>query len=456
MDDIQLLREEKVKAAKAVHDFGQLSMKSAEDFNTQGGMTKFNTLKAEHASIDERLKVAEEAVAYAGEEASKQVADERNISLDQAVSQKESAQRDFHMYLLHGRSYAAANAMSDAGRQRYLDAGANLPTRNPQALGDPNDATDTAPGAGSDGVAVPIEVGTSLYTKLKSYSAMRLAGTVKNSPTGRSRVEPIIDNTSQQGVILVPGNSTPDVEMQLSSRTMSFSRFASGALSVEKDWLVDTATAKVIRTVDDLQAKAIERVQGSMKTLKSGAAKNNGLLDDIPVGHTAKNGGGEVTSIKIDSINALMRSVDPAYRKHPGMGMHSDEIGKTGAMNGMEIGMPGFMANDDLISIIQNIKDSEGRPLFVPNFNTGGELFYFKYPFYTNQYFAEPVANAKTMAFGQLSNFIIYDQGMPIVVRYTDSQFTRKWAVGFECFVRSAWRLIDAGDSVKVFQQAAS
>ena len=136
--------------------------------------------------------------------------------------------------------------------------------------------------------------------------------------------------------------------------------------------------------------------------------------------------------------------------------MHSDEIGKTGAMNGMETGMPGFMGNDETISILQNIKDSDGRPLLIPNYNQGGELFYFKYPFYTNQYFAEPVANAKTMAFGQLSNFIIYDQGMPIVVRYTDSQFTRKWAVGFECFVRSAWRLIDAGDSVKVFQQAAS
>ena len=162
-----------------------------------------------------------------------------------------------------------------------------------------------------------------------------------------------------------------------------------------------------------------------------------------------------MTAVAIDDLNQLVRSVDPAYRNGPVQAMGAGP-GFTGQDAGMETGGASFMCNDTTFMGLANLKDSEGRPLLMPSFNSGAIVQYLTYPFYLNQHMASPAAGAKTVLFGQLSNFEIFDVGTIEMLRYDDSAYAKKHQVGFQCFTRTGWRLLDNGDSVKVLVQAAS
>ena len=115
------------------------------------------------------------------------------------------------------------------------------------------------------------------------------------------------------------------------------------------------------------------------------------------------------------------------------------------------------MLSDMAVKTVKFLKDSEGRPLWVPGIAVGEPDTILGYRYTVNEFMDAPGANKKPVAFGQLKNYLIRDVMAVTLFRMTDSVYTRKGQVGFLAFSRHDGALMDAsGASVKYLQNAAS
>jgi HK97 family phage major capsid protein len=122
-----------------------------------------------------------------------------------------------------------------------------------------------------------------------------------------------------------------------------------------------------------------------------------------------------------------------------------------------------FMMNDASIKVIRQIKDTAGRPIFTPGYDTTLHRQAFiapdllcGYPIQINQDVAVMAASAKSILFGDFSFYYVRDAMDISMFRFTDSAYTKLGQVGFLAWMRSGGNLIDVGGAVKLFVNAAS
>ena len=65
-------------------------------------------------------------------------------------------------------------------------------------------------------------------------------------------------------------------------------------------------------------------------------------------------------------------------------------------------------------------------------------------------------ANAKSIAFGDFSKYMIREVMDPTLFRMADSKYIEMGQIGFVAFNRQGGNLIDAGGAVKTFQNPAA
>ena len=119
------------------------------------------------------------------------------------------------------------------------------------------------------------------------------------------------------------------------------------------------------------------------------------------------------------------------------------------------------MMHDSSVKVIRKLKDSQGRPLFVPGYeqgNPGGAPDrLMNRPITVNQDVPVMAANAKSILFGAFSKYRIRQVMDLTVFRMTDSVFTRAGQVGFVAFQRLGGNLIDvSGATVKYYANSAT
>src|SRR5690606_9282693 len=117
---------------------------------------------------------------------------------------------------------------------------------------------------------------------------------------------------------------------------------------------------------------------------------------------------------------------------------------------------PAWMMHDSSLKVLRKLKDSANRPVTAPGYDAQGLAAapgndrLLGYPLEINQNFPVMAANAKSIAFGDFSTFIIRDCMDIMMFRFTDSAYAKKGQVGFLAMMRTGSRLIDVGGSVKV------
>jgi HK97 family phage major capsid protein len=153
------------------------------------------------------------------------------------------------------------------------------------------------------------------------------------------------------------------------------------------------------------------------------------------LGYTAGNSttSGETTSITYDDLVELEHSVDPAYRKNAR-----------------------FMMSDTALKTVKKLKDGIGRPLWMAGLAVKEPDTINSYPYVINQDVAVPAASAKTVLFGDFTNYFIRRVAGVQVLRLTE-RYADYNQVGFLAFQRWDGQLVDAGTHpIKYLQQSAS
>ncbi|HEY5805065.1 MAG TPA: phage major capsid protein [Lysobacter sp.] len=293
-------------------------------------------------------------------------------------------------------------------------------------------------GVGSEGgFTVQQEVASELIKATKAFGGLFEVATSFNTSTGASMSWPSLDDTANEGEIVAENVSATDLDPAFGNVSMATYKFSSKTVAVPIELLQDSQV-DIESVVTELLGERLARVRHRKYTVGTGTAEPRGIVVASGVGKVGATG--TTTSVSYDDLVALEHSVDPSYRSGRGVG---------------------FMMHDDAIAMIRKIKDTQGRPIFVPGYeqgNPGGAPDrLLNRPITPNQHMAAPAANAKSILFGLLSNYRIRNVMAATMFRFTDSAYTKKGQVGFLAWQRAGGNLLDiSGTTVRHYQHSAT
>jgi HK97 family phage major capsid protein len=270
-----------------------------------------------------------------------------------------------------------------------------------------------------------------LTEALKDFGGMRDVATVIATETGASMPMPTENDTSNVGAILAENAQVSETDVTFGIVTLGAFKYTSGSVLISLELLQDSAfdlNAFIARKLGE----RIARIQNAHFSTGTGSGQPTGVIPAAAVGTTGATG--QTTSLIYDDLVNLIHSVDPSYRT-PGAR---------------------FMMADGTLKAIKKLKDTQGHPLWQPSLTAGTPDSLLGYGITINQQMAAMAANAKSIAFGDLSKYFIRDVKGITVVRLAE-RYADFGQVGFLAFARADGNLLDAGTHpVAVYANSAT
>lgn len=420
MKGIHALRERRDALA---HNLANLVDKEKTPKWEPEHQAQYDTAMAEIGAIDGDIKRHNDAMATIGLGAANgAVSDEdRNaFTRNSANHSNADESRALRAYFRGG-----LNAMGQDDLQRMAS----------RATPEIRNAMSTTTGS-EGGFTVATEYYRQLTEALKEFGGIRSVATIMQSGTGAQMQFPTADATSEEGEIVGQNVAATLGETTVGQLALDVYKYSSKSIALPFE-LIQDSMFDFDAYIRALLVTRLGRITSKHFTVGDGTAKPRGIVTASIVGKTGATG--TATSITYDDLVDLEHSVDPVYRARPGVG---------------------FMLHDQSLKAIRKIKDSQGRPVFVPGYeqgNPGGAPDrLLGRPIVISQEMPVMAANAKSVLFGDFRAYMIREVMDLTLFRMTDSAYTLKGQVGFVAFNRLGGNLIDVGGAVKAFQNAAA
>lgn len=305
---------------------------------------------------------------------------------------------------------------------------------NEEALAVRNTMSTTTGSQG--GYTVETEVASTLIDLMKAYGFMREVARSIATAKGGPLSYPTSDGTSETGELVAQNADATGADPTFGTRDMATYKFGSKIIAVPIELLQDS-TIDVQAMVFDRARDRIGRITNTYFTTGTGSSQPTGLVPACSIGKTGTTG--QTLTIIYDDLVDLVDSIDAAYFK-----------------KGTE---PAFMTSQTMRRVIRKIKDTAGRPIWTPSYDAGMQAGtpdrLLGYPLRLNNDMAVPAANAKSLAFGQLNNYLIRDAMEVNLFRFDDSVYVSKGQIGFLAWSRAGGNLLDV-NSVKVYAHSAT
>lgn len=295
-----------------------------------------------------------------------------------------------------------------------------------------NVQTTQAPTQG--GYLVPAGWGGQLLEALAQFGGMRAVATVFATAGGNPLPWPTVDETASEGEIVPENQSAADSDVDFGTTQIGSRKYSSKVVTVPFELLQDQGPGIDIEAfIRRALAMRIARITNRHFTVGSGVGEPEGIVTAAPVGKIGATG--STTLVTTDDLTDLEHSVDPAYRALPGVG---------------------WMFHDTTLRQLKKMKDEQGRPLWLPGFETKEPDTFLGYSYDINQHMPQMAASAKSIIFGDLSAYMIRDIMQVTLFRFDDSAYTKKGQIGFLAWSRHDGKLVTAGAPVKAFRHSAS
>jgi HK97 family phage major capsid protein len=410
------LRNAKAKAANEINNKYPANerMPSAE-------AEKMDAILAEIEAIDGDITRENRRAQLAAEDPAAQ-----HVAALNAATRNPASQSDESKAL---RSFMAGGLsnMADADRARML-------ARQTPDIRNAMSTTTTTEG----GFTVATEYQRSLEIAMKAFGGMRAVAHPIRTGTGAAMNFPATDPTAEEGEIVGQNGPVTGLDTTFSNLALNVFKYSSKKIALPFE-LIQDAFIDLEAYIQTLLAMRLGRIQNKHFTIGDGTTAPNGIVTASPSGKVGTTG--QTLSVVYDDLVDLEHSVDPAYRSQPGVG---------------------YMMHDTSVKVIRKIKDTQGRPIFVPGYEAGAMIEggapdrLMGRPIYINQHMPVMAANAKSILFGQLSKYVIRDVMDLTLFRMTDSAFTLNGQIGFVGFLRTGGNLIDVGGAVKYYANSAT
>lgn len=308
----------------------------------------------------------------------------------------------------------------------YLRHGNNVTAEQATAIR--NAMSTTTPAEG--GYTVPAEIAAMVIEKMKAYGGMREVATILTTASGSAINFPTSDGTGEVGEIVGENAAASAGDVTFGTIALPVFKYSSKKIALPVELIQDSAI-DVIGFVIDRLATRISRIQNTHFTVGAGTTVPDGIVPKSATGKTGTTG--QTLTVIYDDLVDLKHSVNRAYRA----------AGK-------------YMMNDLSVAVVSKLKDTTGRPIWVPAVTAGAPDLLNGHPVVINDDMAVMAANAKSIAFGDLSKYNIRDvAGSTSMRRFDDSAFALNGQVGFCGWTRSGGNLLDTA-AVRLYVNSAS
>lgn len=305
------------------------------------------------------------------------------------------------------------------------------------------------------GFTVPSLISAKLYDQMKAFGAMRQVAEVIPTVDGKPLSFPGSDGTAEVGEIIAQNVTATALDPSFSTVSLNVFKYSSKIVAVPFELLQDSII-DVEAFVRRRLAQRLGRIGNQHFTTGTGTTQPDGIVPRATSGKVGTTG--QTLTIIYDDLVDLVHAVDPAYR---GAGC-------------------AFMTNDALLRVLRKLKDTAGRPLWMPSYDQGIRMgpnnatphtpgdggyespekasifdYLLGYPVIVNNDMAVPAANAKSLVFGDMSYYKVRDAMDVQLFRFTDSAYTKLGQIAFLAWARMGGNLVDTS-AVKFYQHSAT
>jgi HK97 family phage major capsid protein len=312
----------------------------------------------------------------------------------------------------------------------YLRFGNNVSPEQAVQIRNAMSTTTTTEG----GFTVPSEIAAMVIDKLKAFGGMRDVASVLSTSTGVAMNWPTSDGTADVGAIVGQNAAVNAADITFGTIGLNPFYYTSNKIALPLELIQDSAIDVVAYVVDRL-ATRIARIQNTHFTVGAGTTLPDGVIPKSGTGKTGTTG--QTLTVIYDDLIDLKHSVNRAYRANAK-----------------------YMMNDLSVAVVSKLKDTTGRPIWTPgdaeSIVGGRPDTLCGYPVVINDDMAVMAANAKSIAFGDFSKYVIRDvTGTTTLRRFDDSAFALSNQVGFCGWTRSGGNLLDPA-ACKVYINSAT
>ena len=313
----------------------------------------------------------------------------------------------------------------------YLRNGNNVSADQAVAIRNAMSTTTSAEG----GFTVPAEIAAMVVDAMKAFGGMREVAQVMSTAGGNSLNYPTSDGTSEVGEIVAENAAATGADVTFGTVAVNPYKYSSKKIALPWELVQDSAI-DVVAFVTQRLATRLARITNAHYTTGTGTGQPFGVMARAATGKTGTTG--QTLTVTYDDLVDLIHSVNSAYRTR-------------GAR---------FMLRDTSVAVIRKLKDTTGRPIWNPGdaegIAGGVPSTICGYPYTVNDDVAAMAANAKSIAFGDFSQFVIRDiAGSTSLRRFDDSAFALNGQVGFCGWTRTGSNLLDTG-AIKTYVNSAT
>lgn len=280
------------------------------------------------------------------------------------------------------------------------------------------------------GYTVPQGFYDQLIVALKWFGGMRPVSNVFSTDSGNALPIPSTNDTANVGSILAENTAATTTDVSFGQTILNAYKYTSGIELVSIELLQDSAF-DIEQFLAQRLGERIGRIYNQHFTTGTGSSQPQGIVTAANLGKTGLTG--QTTGIIFDDLIDLEHSVDPAYRAKAK-----------------------FMMHDQTLKALKKLKDSQQRPLFLPGLAYGEPDTINGYQYQINNDMPQMAASAKSVLFGDFSNYWIRDVKAVQIVRFNE-KYMDAGQIGFVAFSRADGRLINAGTNpVAYYQNSAT
>ena len=332
-------------------------------------------------------------------------AEERFVDIQRKQAEEEVAKRDFYIGDLLGEQYRKAFA-------DYILNGAS--GISPESRATIEQRAGIAGLAG--GVTIPTALASEIEIALKTYGGMFEAGTIINTSHGGDLIMPTINDTSAKATIVSEYDQSTKRAPSFGSVTLKAYTYRTPIIPVSQTLIQDSAF-NLDAVLTSLLGDSFSRGVNEQLTTGDGTGKPTGIVTAATACATQA----AATSIKLDDIIDLIKSVNSAY-----------------ARNGK------FMFNRNTLWELAKIKDQTGRYIWQDSARDGTPATLFGKQYILNDDMADIGAGNASVLFGDLSKYKIRMVKSFSVVRLNEL-LAEYLSIGLFGFARVDGNLLDAG-----------
>lgn len=356
------LHELKQKRNTIATDMRALHDKIGDANWTDEQRTQWNASKSELDSLDERITREEELRRHDQTFINEQEPEQRQRQENPEMQAEGRRAAAFDRLLRHGFSELTAEE-----RQAVKELRAQGTT--------PDD---------KGGYTVPTQMRNTIIDAMKAYGGIASVAQILNTSNGQDITWSTSDGTSEEGELLAENSAATEGDVTFGTATLGAKKLSSKIIRVSNELLQDSGV--------DIEAYLAGRIaqrigRGEAKYLVQGTGAGTPLQPKgLAASVTGTTQSSAAAAFNWKDMNSLIHSLDPAYRGGPSFR---------------------WAFNDATLQSIEQMEDTQGRPLWLPDITGGSPATVLGIPYVIDQAIDNAAASKKFIYLGDFNRFVV-------------------------------------------------